>query len=50
MWWVNIVVKVIFITSILNANRNNQYTIKMFGMFVSTQPLLLNYNNNESMQ
>ncbi|ORX75151.1 acetyl-CoA synthetase-like protein [Anaeromyces robustus] len=34
-------------TSIINANRNNHYVENMIGMFVSTQPVLLNYDNNE---
>ncbi|ORX80514.1 acetyl-CoA synthetase-like protein [Anaeromyces robustus] len=34
-------------TSIINANRNNHYVENMIGMFVSTQSVLLNYDNNE---
>ncbi|OUM64956.1 hypothetical protein PIROE2DRAFT_8099, partial [Piromyces sp. E2] len=37
----------IIYSSIISANRNNHYTESMVGMFVSTQPILLKYNNNE---
>ncbi|KAL6597675.1 hypothetical protein U3516DRAFT_787160 [Neocallimastix sp. 'constans'] len=36
-------------TSIMNANRNNKYTLDMIGMFVSTQPMLLKFDENKSM-
>ncbi|OUM65646.1 hypothetical protein PIROE2DRAFT_7313, partial [Piromyces sp. E2] len=32
-------------SSVITANRNNHYIENMIGMFVSTQPILLNYNN-----
>ncbi|OUM64955.1 hypothetical protein PIROE2DRAFT_8098, partial [Piromyces sp. E2] len=32
-------------SSLISANRNNHYTENMVGMFVSTQPILLKYNN-----
>eukprot|EP00833_Pecoramyces_ruminatium_P012100 jgi/Orpsp1_1/1186132/evm.model.c7180000097107.1 len=35
-------------TSVMNMNRNNHYIENMAGMFVSTLPLLLNYNNEEN--
>ncbi|OUM64957.1 hypothetical protein PIROE2DRAFT_8100, partial [Piromyces sp. E2] len=34
-------------SSIISANRNNHYTENMVGMFVSTQPILLKYRNEE---
>eukprot|EP00833_Pecoramyces_ruminatium_P014970 jgi/Orpsp1_1/1189002/evm.model.d7180000068750.1 len=34
-------------TSIINANRNNYYTENMIGMFVSTQPIILKFDNDE---
>ncbi|ORX80511.1 acetyl-CoA synthetase-like protein [Anaeromyces robustus] len=38
----------IIYTSILNANRNNHYVENMAGMFVSTLPILLKYNNENN--
>ncbi|OUM56932.1 hypothetical protein PIROE2DRAFT_18247, partial [Piromyces sp. E2] len=38
----------IIYSSIVNANRNNRYTENMIGMFVSTQPILLKYKNEET--
>eukprot|EP00833_Pecoramyces_ruminatium_P016016 jgi/Orpsp1_1/1190048/evm.model.d7180000076318.1 len=35
-------------TSVINMNRNNHYTENMAGMFVSTLPLLLKYENEEN--
>eukprot|EP00833_Pecoramyces_ruminatium_P011739 jgi/Orpsp1_1/1185771/evm.model.c7180000095173.1 len=35
-------------TSMMSANRNNHYVENMAGMFVSTLPLLLKYNNGEN--
>eukprot|EP00833_Pecoramyces_ruminatium_P018141 jgi/Orpsp1_1/1192173/evm.model.d7180000091119.1 len=35
-------------TSMMSANRNNHYVENMAGMFVSTLPLLLKYNNEEN--
>eukprot|EP00833_Pecoramyces_ruminatium_P014189 jgi/Orpsp1_1/1188221/evm.model.d7180000063298.1 len=35
-------------TSVMSANRNNHYIENMVGMFVSTLPLLLKYNNEEN--
>eukprot|EP00833_Pecoramyces_ruminatium_P004094 jgi/Orpsp1_1/1178126/evm.model.c7180000064162.1 len=35
-------------TSVMNMNRNNHYAENMAGMFVSTLPLLLKYNNEEN--
>eukprot|EP00833_Pecoramyces_ruminatium_P007630 jgi/Orpsp1_1/1181662/evm.model.c7180000078104.1 len=35
-------------TSMMSANRNNQYVENMAGMFVSTLPLLLKYTNEEN--
>eukprot|EP00833_Pecoramyces_ruminatium_P012525 jgi/Orpsp1_1/1186557/evm.model.d7180000051464.1 len=35
-------------SSIININRNSHYINNMIGMFASTQPLLLKYENNES--
>eukprot|EP00833_Pecoramyces_ruminatium_P010738 jgi/Orpsp1_1/1184770/evm.model.c7180000090905.1 len=35
-------------TSVMNMNRNNHYIENMAGMFVSTLPLLLKYNNEEN--
>ncbi|OUM65648.1 hypothetical protein PIROE2DRAFT_7315, partial [Piromyces sp. E2] len=32
-------------SSVITANRNNHYIENMIGMFVSTQPILLNYSN-----
>ncbi|ORX39533.1 acetyl-CoA synthetase-like protein [Piromyces finnis] len=32
-------------SSLISNNRNNYYTEKLIGMFVSTQPILLNYEN-----
>eukprot|EP00833_Pecoramyces_ruminatium_P005906 jgi/Orpsp1_1/1179938/evm.model.c7180000071459.1 len=37
----------IIYTSVMSANRNNHYVENMAGMFVSTLPLLLKYNNEE---
>eukprot|EP00833_Pecoramyces_ruminatium_P016970 jgi/Orpsp1_1/1191002/evm.model.d7180000082817.2 len=37
----------IIYSSIIGSNRNNYYTDKMIGMFVSTLPILLKYDNNE---
>eukprot|EP00833_Pecoramyces_ruminatium_P012258 jgi/Orpsp1_1/1186290/evm.model.d7180000049478.1 len=34
-------------TSIISANRNNHYTENMIGMFVSTQPVLLQYGDED---
>eukprot|EP00833_Pecoramyces_ruminatium_P001959 jgi/Orpsp1_1/1175991/evm.model.c7180000055986.1 len=34
-------------TSIINANRNNYYTENMVGMFVSTQPIILKFDNDD---
>eukprot|EP00833_Pecoramyces_ruminatium_P016364 jgi/Orpsp1_1/1190396/evm.model.d7180000078718.1 len=34
-------------TSVISANRNSYYTENMIGMFVSTQPILLKYGENE---
>eukprot|EP00833_Pecoramyces_ruminatium_P001369 jgi/Orpsp1_1/1175401/evm.model.c7180000053703.1 len=34
-------------TSIISANRNSHYTEDMIGMFVSTQPVLLKYGEND---
>ncbi|OUM58758.1 hypothetical protein PIROE2DRAFT_15886 [Piromyces sp. E2] len=34
-------------TSIVSTNRNNYYIDNMIGMFVGTQPVLLNYENEE---
>ncbi|ORX78421.1 acetyl-CoA synthetase-like protein [Anaeromyces robustus] len=36
----------IIYTTIMNANRNNHYFEKMIGMFVSTQPILLKYDQS----
>ncbi|OUM56457.1 hypothetical protein PIROE2DRAFT_18939, partial [Piromyces sp. E2] len=36
-------------SSIVSANRNSHYTENMIGMFVSTQPLLLKYDENTTM-
>eukprot|EP00833_Pecoramyces_ruminatium_P015334 jgi/Orpsp1_1/1189366/evm.model.d7180000071458.1 len=38
----------IIYTSVINANRNNHYVEKMVGMFVSTLPLLLKYDNEKT--
>eukprot|EP00833_Pecoramyces_ruminatium_P002038 jgi/Orpsp1_1/1176070/evm.model.c7180000056293.1 len=38
----------IIYTSVMNMNRNNHYIENMAGMFVSTLPLLLKYNNEEN--
>eukprot|EP00833_Pecoramyces_ruminatium_P018056 jgi/Orpsp1_1/1192088/evm.model.d7180000090531.1 len=38
----------IIYTSVMNMNRNNHYVENMAGMFVSTLPLLLKYENEES--
>eukprot|EP00833_Pecoramyces_ruminatium_P009660 jgi/Orpsp1_1/1183692/evm.model.c7180000086304.1 len=38
----------IIYTSLMSANRNNHYVENMAGMFVSTLPLLLKYNNEEN--
>eukprot|EP00833_Pecoramyces_ruminatium_P009147 jgi/Orpsp1_1/1183179/evm.model.c7180000084191.1 len=38
----------IIYTSMMSANRNNHYIENMAGMFVSTLPLLLKYNNEEN--
>jgi len=35
-------------TSVISANRNNHYIENMAGMFVSTLPLLLDYNMNQN--
>ncbi|OUM57547.1 hypothetical protein PIROE2DRAFT_17434 [Piromyces sp. E2] len=35
-------------TSIISSNRNNYYIENMIGMFVGTQPLLLNYVNEDN--
>jgi len=37
----------IIYTSVININRNNPYVENMVGMFVSTLPLLLKYNNDD---
>eukprot|EP00833_Pecoramyces_ruminatium_P006837 jgi/Orpsp1_1/1180869/evm.model.c7180000074932.1 len=37
----------IIYTSVMNMNRNNHYVENMAGMFVSTLPLLLKYENGE---
>eukprot|EP00833_Pecoramyces_ruminatium_P018314 jgi/Orpsp1_1/1192346/evm.model.d7180000092453.1 len=37
----------IIYTSVMSANRNNHYIENMAGMFVSTLPLLLKFNNEE---
>jgi len=34
-------------TSILNSNRKNHYIENIIGMFVTTQPVLLNYSHNK---
>ncbi|OUM58757.1 hypothetical protein PIROE2DRAFT_15885, partial [Piromyces sp. E2] len=34
-------------TSVISSNRNNHYVENMIGMFVGTQPLLLNYENDD---
>ncbi|KAL6589950.1 acetyl-CoA synthetase-like protein [Neocallimastix sp. 'constans'] len=34
-------------TSLINANRNNHYIENMIGMFVTTQPILLKFDNGE---
>ncbi|OUM56578.1 hypothetical protein PIROE2DRAFT_18755, partial [Piromyces sp. E2] len=36
-------------TSVISANRNSHYTENMIGMFVSTQPILLKYDDNTTM-
>eukprot|EP00833_Pecoramyces_ruminatium_P001366 jgi/Orpsp1_1/1175398/evm.model.c7180000053692.1 len=38
----------IIYTSVMNMNRNNHYIENMAGMFISTLPLLLKYNNEEN--
>eukprot|EP00833_Pecoramyces_ruminatium_P011378 jgi/Orpsp1_1/1185410/evm.model.c7180000093630.1 len=38
----------IIYTSLMSANRNNHYVENMAGMFISTLPLLLKYNNEEN--
>ncbi|ORX75177.1 acetyl-CoA synthetase-like protein [Anaeromyces robustus] len=38
----------IIYTSIMSANRNNRYVANMIGMLISTQPVLLKYENEES--
>ncbi|OUM64959.1 hypothetical protein PIROE2DRAFT_8102, partial [Piromyces sp. E2] len=37
----------IIYSSIISANRNNHYTENMVGMFASTQPILLKYNEKQ---